>query len=48
MLEAQLIIATLLPRLSFAFAGRRAPRARTSVTLAPRGGMPMRIERSRA
>lgn len=43
MLEAQLILATLLPRLRFKYAGWRAPRIRPSVTLAPRGGMPMRV-----
>jgi cytochrome P450 len=43
MIEAQLIIATLLPRLQFAYAGRGRPKPRTGVTLAPRGGMPMRV-----
>jgi cytochrome P450 len=45
MLEAQLILATLAPRLAFRYARRRAPRCATGVTLAPRGGMPMYITR---
>ncbi len=47
MLEAQLILATLVPRLDFEFAGKSAPRPATSLTLAPRGGMPMHV-RARA
>jgi cytochrome P450 len=47
MIEAQLIIATLLPRLRFEYAGSRAPRIRTGVTLMPRGGMPMRVRSAR-
>jgi cytochrome P450 len=43
MIEAQLILATLLPRLEFEYTGKRPPRPRTGVTLAPRGGMPMRV-----
>ena len=43
MLEAQLILATLAPRLSLRYARRRPPRRATGVTLAPRGGMPMYI-----
>jgi cytochrome P450 len=43
MLEAQLILATLWPRLSFEYAGKRRPRLRTGLTLAPRGGLPMRV-----
>jgi len=43
MLEAQVILATLVPRLSFEYAGRRPPRPATAFTLAPRGGLPMRI-----
>jgi cytochrome P450 len=43
MLEAQLILATLLPRLKFEYAARRRPKLQTGVTLAPRGGMPMRL-----
>lgn len=43
MIEAQLILATLVPRLSFKYLRRRDPTARTGVTLAPRGGMPMRV-----
>jgi cytochrome P450 len=46
MTEAQLILATLLPRLRFEYMGKHAPRRRTGVTLAPRGGMPMRIGRA--
>jgi len=42
MIEAQIILATLLPRLRFEYAAARAPRTRTGVTLTPRGGMPMR------
>jgi cytochrome P450 len=42
MIEAQLILATLLPRLQFEYAAARPPRIRTGVTLTPRGGMPMR------
>jgi cytochrome P450 len=45
MIEAQLILATLVPRLHFAYTRRRAPGLRTGVTLAPRGGMPMRVRR---
>jgi cytochrome P450 len=44
--EAQLILATLLPRLRFEYIGKHPARPRTGVTLAPRGGMPMRIGRS--
>lgn len=43
MLEAQLILATLLPRVRFEYAGRRRPRLQTGFTLGPRGGMPMRV-----
>lgn len=43
MIEAQLVLATLFPRLEFEYAGKRPPRPRTGVTLAPRGGMPMRV-----
>jgi cytochrome P450 len=43
MLEAQLILATLLSRLRFEYAAKRAPRIRLGVTLAPRDGMPMRV-----
>ena len=41
--EAQLVLATWLPRLRLEYAGRKAPRLRTGVTLAPRGGLPMRV-----
>jgi cytochrome P450 len=41
--EAQLVLATWLPRLRLEFAGRRAPGLRTGVTLAPRAGLPMRV-----
>jgi cytochrome P450 len=44
MIEGQLILATLLPRLQFEYLRRRAPQARPGVTLAPRGGMPMRVK----
>ena len=37
MLEAQLILATLWPRLRFEFAGRRRPKLQPGLTLAPRG-----------
>jgi cytochrome P450 len=43
MVEAQLILATLLPRLRFEYAAARPARIRTGVTLTPRGGMPMRV-----
>jgi cytochrome P450 len=43
MLEAQLILATLLPRVHFEYAGRRRPQLRTGLTLAPKGGLPMRV-----
>lgn len=43
MLEAQLILATLLPRLSFEYKRKRRPRLRTGLTLAPRGGLPMSV-----
>ncbi|HET6336461.1 MAG TPA: cytochrome P450 [Polyangiales bacterium] len=45
MLEAQLILATLLPKLSFEFAGKRRPRLRTGLTLAPKGGLPMLVRK---
>jgi cytochrome P450 len=44
MLEAQLILATLAPRLDFKYTRRRPPRASRGLTLAPRGGMPMRVK----
>lgn len=44
MFEAQLILATLWPRLHFAYTGRRPARPKTAVTLAPKGGMPMRVQ----
>jgi cytochrome P450 len=43
MLEAQLILATLWPRLRFEYAGRRSPKLQQGLTLSPRGGMPMRV-----
>jgi cytochrome P450 len=43
MIEAQLILATLVPHLEFETLSRRPPRPRTGVTLAPRGGLPMRV-----
>lgn len=43
MIEAQLVLATLLPRLRFEYAARRAPRLGLGVTLAPKNGMPMRV-----
>jgi cytochrome P450 len=48
MIEAQLIIATLLPQLEFEALSRRPPRPRTGVTLAPRGGLPMRVRKRSA
>jgi cytochrome P450 len=44
MLEAQLILATLHPRLRFEYAGKRRPKLRTGLTLAPKGGLPMRVQ----
>jgi cytochrome P450 len=43
MIEMQLVLATLIPRLDFVYARRRPPAKRTGVTLAPRGGMPMLV-----
>jgi cytochrome P450 len=43
MIEAQLVLATLLPRLRFEYAASRPARIYTGVTLTPRGGMPMRV-----
>ncbi|HKU39268.1 MAG TPA: cytochrome P450 [Polyangiales bacterium] len=45
MLEAQLVLATLLPKLDFEYLRRRKPRPSRGVTLAPSGGMPMRVRR---
>jgi cytochrome P450 len=47
MIEAQLIVATLCAKLRFTYAGRRPMRLRAGVTLAPRGGMPVRVETRR-
>jgi len=41
--EAQLIVATFAQRLEFRYAGKRPPGLRLGVTLAPKGGLPMRI-----
>jgi cytochrome P450 len=43
MIEAQLIVASFVQRLSLRYAGKRAPRLRLGVTLAPKGGLPMRV-----
>jgi cytochrome P450 len=43
MLEAQLILATWVPRLYFKYARLGAAKPRIGVTLAPRGGLPVRI-----
>lgn len=43
MIEAQLIVATLGAKLRFVYARRRPLRLRAGVTLAPRGGMPMKL-----
>jgi cytochrome P450 len=43
MIEAQLIVATFVQRLQLSYAGKRAPGLRLGVTLAPTGGLPMRI-----
>lgn len=44
MIEAQLIVATFVQRLSLRYAGRRPPGMRLGVTLAPKGGLPMRVQ----
>ena len=41
--EAQLVLATWAPRLTFEYAGKKPPRPRTGVTLSPRGGLPVRV-----
>ena len=43
MIEAQLIVATFVQRLALRYAGKRAPRLRLGVTLAPKGGLPMHV-----
>ena len=43
LIEAQLIIATFAQRLRLQYAGKRAPRMRLGVTLAPKGGLPMNV-----
>ena len=43
MLEAQLVLATWLPKLHFVYAAKHPPRISTGVTLSPRGGMPMHV-----
>jgi cytochrome P450 len=45
MIEAQLIVATLLQRCEFRYARRRPAGMRLGVTLAPKGGLPMRVKR---
>lgn len=45
MLEAQLVLATLIHRLDFRYTGKRPPQPATGVTLSPRGGMPVRVTR---
>ena len=41
--EAQLVLATWLPRVRLEYVGRRPPRPRTGVTLSPWGGLQMRV-----
>jgi len=43
MMEATAVIATLLQHATFSWAGREEPEPVARVTLAPRGGMPMRV-----
>jgi cytochrome P450 len=43
MIEAQLIVATFAQRLELRYARKRPPGLRLGVTLAPKGGLPMRI-----
>ena len=43
MMEATAVIATLLQRMRFTWAGREEPQPVARVTLVPRGGMPMRV-----
>jgi enediyne biosynthesis protein E7 len=43
MIEAQLIVATFAQRLQLSYAGKRSPGLRLGVTLAPKGGLPMRV-----
>jgi hypothetical protein len=43
MIEAQLIVATFAQRLQLSYAGKRPPGLRLGVTLAPKGGLPMRV-----
>lgn len=43
MIEAQLIVATFVQRLSLRYAGKRPPALRLGVTLAPKGGLPMHV-----
>jgi cytochrome P450 len=45
MIEARLILATFIQRLTFRYAGKRPPGLRFGVTLAPKGGLPMQLER---
>jgi cytochrome P450 len=48
MIEGRLILATLTQRLKLTYAAKRAPGLRLGVTLAPKGGVPMRIGRKTA
>lgn len=43
MMEAQLIVATFAQRLRLEYARKSAPKMRLGVTLAPKGGLPMRV-----
>ncbi len=43
MIEARLIVATFMQRLSLRYSGKRAPGLRLGVTLAPKGGLPMQV-----
>jgi cytochrome P450 len=47
MIEAQLLIASLAQQVRFRYDGKRPPRPRTGVTLAPDNGLPIRVERLR-
>jgi cytochrome P450 len=45
MIEARLILATFTQRVRLRYAGNRPPGLRLGVTLAPKGGLPMHVER---
>jgi cytochrome P450 len=44
MIEAQLILATLLQSLDFQYAARKPPSLGLGLTLSPKGGLPMRVK----